>query len=114
LPGLSSRPCRRSDSGAADRRRNPPRTWLRFVEDWAYHIREFLDAGGLMSCGASLSDAYRQVGVYVGRIVKGEKPGDLPIVRPTKFELVINLRRAKTLRLAVPQSLLLLADDVIQ
>jgi putative tryptophan/tyrosine transport system substrate-binding protein len=102
------------DAVFSDRRQKIADLALNHAIPTSFVNREQALAGGLMSYGASIPDTLRQVGAYVGRILKGEKPGDLPVQQPTKFEFVINMKTAKALGIAVPSSMQLLADEVIE
>jgi putative ABC transport system substrate-binding protein len=97
-----------------DRRVQLAQLAARHMVPAAYSSRQLAEVGGLMSYGASLADAFRQVGAYAGRILKGAKPADLPVVQSSKLELVVNAQTARMLGLAVPPSLLAIADEVIE
>ena len=103
-----------TDGFFIDRRKQIAALAIRYMVTGIYPFPDFPPAGGLMSYGASLADGYRQAGVYTGRVLKGAKPADLPIIQPTKFELVINLRAAKASASQSQKSYLARADELIE
>ena len=103
-----------SDVFLTNRREQIVALAARYAVPTIYSFRSFAESGGLMSYSTNLVEVYRQVGFYVGRILKGEKPANLPIVQPTKFELVINLKTAKAMNIKISDNLLSLADEVIE